>query len=666
MITRILALILLQATPVLAQSVVPDTAVGKVFTAWLTAFNTADAGQMREFDTVHRPDAPPVAQTLRFRADTGGFNLLRVERSEPTLLVAILEERDSRRVARLELEVTNDARPTVVSAMMSPMARPTDLPVVRLTEAEALAALSARVDEMAKNDQFSGAVLVARHGKVLLQKAVGRANRETGTVNTLDTQFRNGSMNKMFTSVATLQLVEAGRIALDHPVQKYLPDYPNKDVASKVTVRHLLTHSGGTGDFFGPLFEKNRSTLRTHADYIALFGSQGLTHEPGADFRYSNYGFLMLGAIIERVSGMSYFEYVRTKVYEPAGMKLTGSLPETEKVPNRANGYMRGKDGWISNESTLPWSGTSAGGGYSTVGDFFRFAEALQSGKLISKAALEQMTTPYRQQYGFGIAMQGQGPTRSFGHGGGAPGQNGDLRVFPELGYVVVALSNLDPPAASRLVDYVAVRLPVPTAPQAERRPIIIDDFESGSLVGWSVDRRGSGGWFVYQNGRQAPDPGQSDPNAPFNVPNPPQGKFAAVTDMRGPGMRLLYRDLKLEGRYLLQMSLFYVNGTDGLSGYSSAFASPKTLSVDAGPNQQFRVDLLATSAPIDSVADADIRATVFQTAPGDRAQKPPTTISFDVSKWEGQTVRLRFASADNRGPMRAGVDNIRLVPLER
>ena len=174
---------------------------------------------------------------------------------------------------------------------------------------------------MAKLDQFSGAVLVGRRGKVLWQKAVGLANRENKTPNTLETQFRNGSMNKMFTATAALKLIDAGKLSLDDTVGKVLPDYPNKEIAAKVTIRHLLTHTGGTGDFFGPLFAKNRLTLKTHADYVALFGSRAPVHEPGAEFRYSNYGMVLLGAIIERVSGLSYFDFVRTNVYEPAGMR---------------------------------------------------------------------------------------------------------------------------------------------------------------------------------------------------------------------------------------------------------------------------------------------------------------------------------------------------------
>jgi CubicO group peptidase (beta-lactamase class C family) len=337
-----------------------------------------------------------------------------------------------------------------------------DLVLHRLSEADALAALSARAEKLARADQFSGAVLVARDGNVLLEKAWGLADRKTRTPNTPDTKFRLGSMNKMFTAVATLQLVEAGKLGLDDPVGKHLPDYPNKEVAEKVTVRHLLTHTGGTGDIFGAVFEQNRLKLRRHGDYLKLYGLNLLGFEPGARFEYSNYGFVLLGAVIEAASRQSYYDYVREHVFRPAGMTATDSLPESADVPKRATGYMRLGPGapWEPNTDTLPWRGTAAGGGYSTVRDLMRFAQALSSGKLISKARLAEATREHRQQYGYGFGVQGAGALRSYGHGGGAPGMNGELRVFPRLGYVVVGLSNLDPPAASRLVEFFALRMP--------------------------------------------------------------------------------------------------------------------------------------------------------------------------------------------------------------
>jgi CubicO group peptidase (beta-lactamase class C family) len=277
-------------------------------------------------------------------------------------------------------------------------------------------------------------------------------------------------MNKMFTAIATLQLVEAGKIALEDPIGKHLTGYPNADVASKVTVRHLLTHTGGTGDIFGPDFTKNRLTLREHTDYVALYGSRAPVHEPGAEHRYSNYGFVLLGAIIEKASGVSYYDYVRTKVFKPAGMTSTDSLPESESVALRSTGYMRRSGAWTANTDTLPWRGTSAGGGYSTVGDLFRFAQALESGTLISKKMLAEATRPQAQQYGYGFGIQGEGALRRYGHNGGAPGMNGDLRIYPELGYVLVGLSNFDPPAAGRLVEFFALRMPASApAPTASR-----------------------------------------------------------------------------------------------------------------------------------------------------------------------------------------------------
>ncbi len=266
-------------------------------------------------------------------------------------------------------------------------------------------------------------------------------------------------MNKMFTSVVTLQLVEAGKLSLDDPIGKHLADYPNKDVASKVTIRHLLTHSGGTGDIFGPDFTENRLTLREHGDYLKLYGARALTHEPGADFRYSNYGFVLLGALIERVTGMPYYDAVRKNVFQRAEMTGTDSLPETEQVPNRSLGYMRRDNQWVSNVDTLPWRGTAAGGGYSTARDLMRFGQALEAGSLISKKTLAEATT-MKEGYGYGFSGRGEGAQRWYGHGGGAPGMNGELRIYPELGYILVGLTNIDPPAASRPVEFFSLRMP--------------------------------------------------------------------------------------------------------------------------------------------------------------------------------------------------------------
>jgi CubicO group peptidase (beta-lactamase class C family) len=176
---------------------------------------------------------------------------------------------------------------------------------------------------------------------------------------------------------------------------------------AQVTIRHLLTHTGGTGDIFGPDFEKNRLTLREHGDYLKLYGSRALLFAPGAEWRYSNYGFVLLGAIVEKMSGMTYYDYVRKKIFEPSGMTATDSLHESEAVPNRANGYMKRNGAWVSNADTLPWRGTAAGGGYSTAGDLLRFAEALGSGKLLSKRGSPRR--PNRSESTMGMASASRG-----------------------------------------------------------------------------------------------------------------------------------------------------------------------------------------------------------------------------------------------------------------
>jgi CubicO group peptidase (beta-lactamase class C family) len=347
---------------------------------------------------------------------------------------------------------------------------PADLPTSthQLTEAEGLAALETFVREETAADRFSGAVLVAKDGDVLFSKAYGLADREQEIPNTVHTRFRVGSMNKMFTAVAILQLVEARKVDLEAPLGTYLTDYPNRKIAEQVTIHQLLTHTGGTGDIFGPEFEAHREELRTLADYVELYGERDPEFEPGSEWSYSNYGFILLGAVVEAVTGQSYYDYVREHIYEPAGMTRTGSLPEAKEVPDRAVGYMDlgGGTDWQPNTDTLPYRGTSAGGGYSTVEDFKRFAEALLDDELLNRDSTELLITGKEEigpgvsyAYGFEDVRDAEG-NRWVGHGGGAPGMNGDLRISPASGYVVVVLANLDPPAALRVVESLAAWLP--------------------------------------------------------------------------------------------------------------------------------------------------------------------------------------------------------------
>ena len=321
-----------------------------------------------------------------------------------------------------------------------------------------IAVLRAKLEAEARADRFAGVVLLARletgKPRVLFPGAYGLADREKMVANAIDTRFRIGSMNKMFTAAAILQLVQAGKIRLTDPVGRYIPDYPNKVIARRVTIHHLFTHTGGTGDIFGPEYSSHLHEMTTHDDWIRLYGKRGPLFEPGTRYAYSNYGMVILGVVIERVSRMSYYDYISENIYRPAGM--THSMPP-ESIPAdvRAVGYSRreGSTRWTPT-SILGNRGISAGGGYSTVGDLLNIAAALTSNRLLNAEYTNLLITGkvdtgrgFRYAYGFGDSRKnGSG---SVGHTGGAPGMNGDLRIYPGTGYVFVALSNFDPPAAT-------------------------------------------------------------------------------------------------------------------------------------------------------------------------------------------------------------------------
>jgi D-alanyl-D-alanine carboxypeptidase len=332
-----------------------------------------------------------------------------------------------------------------------------------------IAALRMKLEAEARADRFAGAALLARleNGKprVLFRGAYGLADREKAIANTIDTRFRIGSMNKMFTATAILQLVQAGKIGLTDPVGRYIPDYPNEAIAREVTIHHLLTHTGGTGDIFGPEYNSHVDRMTTHDDWIRLYGKRGPLFKPGTRYAYSNYGMVILGVVIERVSRKSYYDFISENIYRPAGMMHSGMPPESIPADVRAVGYSRRERSmrWTP-RSILGNRGTAAGGGYSTVGDLLKFAAALTSHRLLNVEYTNLLITGkvetgsgFRYAYGFGDGRQnGLG---SVGHSGGAPGMNGDLRIYPSTGYVLVVLSNLDPPAASAISAFMHDRV---------------------------------------------------------------------------------------------------------------------------------------------------------------------------------------------------------------
>ena len=322
--------------------------------------------------------------------------------------------------------------------------------------------------------EFSGAVLVARRSERMYAGAFGFADRARKIQNSLDTKFRIASDNKMFTAIAVLQLAERGKIQLDDTVGRYLRDYPNKQVATVVTVRQLLNHTGGMGGIWGPEFEAHRLDLRTLEDYERLNGSRAPDFPPGSKFAYSNFGYILLGLIIEEVARQSYYDYVREHVLRPAGMSATDSKPEREGVPGRALGYTKRagtSSDWQSASDTFPYRGTSAGGGYSTANDLLRLAVALSNHKLLSKHWTDVLTTGSVDtdwpgfRYACGFMETVQDGVRWVGHSGGAPGMNAEFWLSPTKSDVIIVLSNVDPPAATTVAQWIAAHMP--TAPHA-------------------------------------------------------------------------------------------------------------------------------------------------------------------------------------------------------
>jgi len=318
-----------------------------------------------------------------------------------------------------------------------------------MSREEMAAAIGRYLDEHAAHGDLSGTVLVAQGGDVLFRGAYGLAHRGFGIPNHLGTRFDLGSINKVFTHVAVARLLADGKLSLDDTVAHWLPDYPNREVAARVTVRHLVNHSSGLGDIFTDEYRASSKTLyRRPEDFFPLFASQSLLFEPGTSRQYSNAGFQVLGAIVAAASGMPYTEAIQTFVFDPAGMRDTAFIARDEPTRDVAVGYTTNTDeGELRNNLyRLPVVGSPAGSSFSTVDDLWRFVGALRAGELVPlEHAAWVLNGPE--------PGSGEDPAITFDHlgigfGGGAPGVNATVEINGEL--LVVVLTNQDPPAAGR------------------------------------------------------------------------------------------------------------------------------------------------------------------------------------------------------------------------
>ena len=340
----------------------------------------------------------------------------------------------------------------IASLRLAPARPPHGLPAPGgLTREELVEELRGFVDRLAEADVFSGTVLLAGpDGEVLVEGAWGQASRRYLVPNRIDTRFNLGSMNKMFTAVAVLQLAELGKLALDDPLSDYVgEDWLPTEITAKIRVEHLLTHTSGLGSYFTEtFFDASRERFRELQDYRPLVEGETLAFEPGTDWRYSNTGMLLLGLVIEKASGTGYFDYVRENVYRPAGMTGSDSYDMDRPVPNLAMGHAREGGEWIENTFKHTIRGGPAGGGFSTAPDLLAFARALRAGKLVSPETAARLWSPKPElsspDYGYGFGVGGTPEDRIVGHSGGFPGISSNLDLFLDSGFTAVVLSNVD------------------------------------------------------------------------------------------------------------------------------------------------------------------------------------------------------------------------------
>lgn len=350
------------------------------------------------------------------------------------------------------------------------------------------AAVKARLEQVVASytphNDFMGAVLVVEDNRVLLDKGYGLASAEWNIPNTPETKFRLGSLTKQFTATLVLQMQQEGKLAVADPVSKYLPDAPK--AWEKITVAELLSHTSGIPNFTSlKEFGVWRMSPHTTDEEIAFFRDKPLDFEPGSKWAYSNSNYEVLGAILEKVSGKKYADLLRERIFEPLGMKDSGLDTDSLVLPKRAEGYAPGKDGLEvarSESMSVPWA---AGSLYSTTGDLLKWERALFAGKLFSADSLKAMTTPVKDNYGYGLFIENKDGVRIISHGGGIEGFNTHLAFAPDKQITVVVLGNVNGAAPSSMgVKLMDVALGRPVELASERKVVPIAKEELAKFIG--------------------------------------------------------------------------------------------------------------------------------------------------------------------------------------
>lgn len=346
-----------------------------------------------------------------------------------------------------------------------------------MVQAAPASTLTSKIDEYlqasVKHDQFSGSVLVAKEGKPIFSDAYGMANYELGVANTSQTVYAIASLTKQFTAMAILQLQERKQLMISDPICRYLDDCP--EAWQPITIHHLLTHTSGIKNYSSlPEWDDQISRLPYERKaFVKVFRDLPLQFTPGEKHGYSNSGYYLLGLIIERVSGVSYADFLRENIFAPLAMNSSGYYDPPALVANRANGYYWANGGFV-NAPILNQSLTFSGGGiHSTTQDLLRWDQALYSEKLVSQQSLKEMFTPFLSGYAYGWKIASMHGKKMAGHSGSYNGFSSFIARYADDGVVIIVLSNSDRTSAAKVA--IDVSAMVFDAPYTIPKPQIAD-----------------------------------------------------------------------------------------------------------------------------------------------------------------------------------------------
>jgi CubicO group peptidase (beta-lactamase class C family) len=308
------------------------------------------------------------------------------------------------------------------------------------------------VQELVDAKQFMGTVLVARGDDLVLNKAYGHANLEWDIPNTTNTKFRLGSVTKQFTAAGILLLEERGKLRVEDPIKKFVKDAPG--TWDSITLNHLLTHTSGIPNFTnGAEFQKLKQFPTAITEMIGWFRDKPLDFQPGEKMSYSNSGYILLGFVIESVSGQSYAEFVQQNIFAPLGMNDSGYDSNSAIIERRASGYTNNGKTFLNADFVHMSIPHAAGALYSTTADLLRWQRGLYGNKLLRPESVRKMMTPFKDGYALGITI-GESDNRKFvRHGGGIEGFNTELVYYPDTQITIAALSNVNGSGPSQIVS---------------------------------------------------------------------------------------------------------------------------------------------------------------------------------------------------------------------